>query len=160
MFLNESIIVALAFFIFVPLVYKPVKSLLFSFIDNYAQEAIKNLTESKKMRDESEKLLLQMKRDRIEAQKTTNDIIKNSEEEVAEILENMKAEIKEMTKKKVDLSISRISQQEKQIIENLKNEAIQKAVEQVEFHLVNELDKSAQLSLIDSNISNIKKLVH
>lgn len=157
---NESVIVALAFFVFVPLVFKPVKNLLLSFIDKYAAEAVKNLDESRQMRAEAEAMLAEIKTQHAEAQKNSKDIIESSRQDVEEIMEEMKEEVKAMTKIKIDLSVSRITQQEKQIIESLKNEAIQLAMEQVNSILLNELDKSAQMSLIDKSIKDIKKLVH
>lgn len=160
MWLNESIVVAGAFAIFVPLVYKPVRNLILGFIDKYAAEAVKNLEESRQMRDEAEKLLKEIRKHHAEAQKSSKDIIESSRQDVEEIMQEMKDEVAAMTKIKIDLSVSKIAQQEKQIMESLKNDAISMAMESVYSTLLNELDKSAQMSLIDSNVKNIKKLLN
>jgi len=157
---NESIIVAASFFLFIALVYQGVKKGVIAIIDDYAAEAVKSLKESQKMRDEAHKLLTSVKKQQIEAKKTSAEIISRSKAEAEAIQKDAKSEIKKLAIKKLEMAYSRIEQQEKQILEGMKNEAVQMAISQVQEALIDELDSSAQLTLIHDGVRGIKKLVH
>ena len=63
--INESIIVAASFFLFIGGVYQVVKRGVISIIDSYAEEAVRSLKESQQMREESEKLLKDVKKQKL-----------------------------------------------------------------------------------------------
>ncbi len=158
--INASIIVATSFFLFIALVYQGVKKGVISIIDGYAAEAVKSLKESQDMKDEAEQLLRSIKKQQIEAKRTSEDIISSSKAEAEALKKDAKAEISKLSKKKLEMAYARIEQQEKQIVEGLKNEAVQMAISQVQEALIDELDSNAQLTLIHDGVKGIKKLVH
>lgn len=158
--INESIIVAASFLLFVGGVYQLVKKGVIDIIDSYAEEAVKSLKESQEMRDEAEKLLLDIKKQQIEAKKTADEILKRSKEEAVAIRKDAQKEIEELSKRKLELAYARIEQQEKQILEGLKSEAVQMAISQVQDALIEELDNNAQLTLIHDGVKGLKKILH
>lgn len=158
--INESIIVAASFFLFVALVYGFIKRGVISIIDGYAEEAVKSLKESQAMRDEAHKLLTSVKKQQIEAKRTSDEMLKRAKSEADSLKKDAKAQIKSLSKKKLEMAYQRIEQQEKQIVESMKNDAVQMAIAQVQDALIEELDSNAQMTLIHEGVKGVKKLVH
>jgi F-type H+-transporting ATPase subunit b len=159
-FLNESFVGAIAFGIFVVLVYKPVKNLLISMVDEYTAQAIKKLEEAEAIFKEAKAMSLDVQKQYNQAKIDSVDIMKRAKLEAASLIEDARKEVETMTAKKTEMAMERISQQEKQMVEDLKKEAVTLAISTVEQGLLKELDKSAQNSLINYGIKEIKKLIH
>jgi F0F1-type ATP synthase membrane subunit b/b' len=158
--INESMIVAVAFCLFVPLVFKYVKKALVSILDERTKNIIKSLKESEKLFNEAQKLLSNAKLQYKEAEKMSKNIMIKAEEEVVMLINNAKKEAEIITKKKTDLSIARINQKENQLIEDIKLSAIQMAITKVEESLIKELDKEAQLSLLNDGLKQVRRLMN
>ncbi len=156
----ESIIVAIAFIVFLALAIKPVKNLLLGMLDKYAQDAVRQLTEANNMFKEASDMYDSIKKQHRQAEKDSQIIIAKAKEEAAALIEDAKKELERVTQKKLELTMGRIEQQEKQIVDDLKNEAINLAISKVQESLINQLDAEAQLALINSGIKEVKKLVH
>lgn len=156
----EGYIVAIAFVLFVGFIFKPAKNALLSMLDQYAADAIKQLTEANNMFTESSKLYEEIKKQHKQAEKDAKEIVAKAKEESAAMVEEARKELERITQKKMELTLGRIEQQEKQIVEDLKNEAINIALIKVQDSLIKQLDTEAQMALIDNGIGEVKKLVH
>lgn len=159
-FLNETFIVAIAFFALIPFVYKPIKKSILFMLDKKTAAAIKTLNEAQELYNKAQELLKEAQKHHATAIKDAQDIIKKANDEAEIILKEANDEVEKIVKKRTALSIARINQQEKQIIDDIKNSAIQLAVSQVQESIVNELGKEAQLSLIENGIKEAKKLLN
>ena len=159
-FLNESLVGAVAFAIFVALVYRPVKRLLVSMIDEYTAQAITKLEEAGAILKDAKAMSLDIQKQYKQAKIDSADIMKKAKLEATSLIEDARKEVENMTAKKTEMALERIAQQEKQMVEDLKKEAIALAISTVEEGLLKELDKSAQNSLINHGIKEVKKLVH
>lgn len=156
----ESVIVTVAFCIFIALVFKPVKNFILNMLDNYAHEAVKQLEEANKMFEEADKMHKDIKEQYKQAQADSKKIIAKAKQEAASIVKSAQKELEKVTDKKTQLTMSRIEQQEKKIIEDLKDEAITIAMGKVQEALINELDSDAQMTFINNGMKEVKKLVH
>ncbi len=156
----ESIIVAVAFVVFLALAIKPIKNILLSMLDKYALDAVRQLTEANNMFKEASDMYDEIKKQHRQAERESQLIITKAKEEASALIEEAKKELERVTQKKTELTMGRIEQQEKQIVDDLKNEAIALAITKVQESLINQLDAEAQLALINSGIKEVKKLVH
>jgi DNA mismatch repair protein MutS2 len=156
----EALIAAVAFCIFLVLVIKPIRTLVLNALDNYALQAVRELKEANKMFKEAEKLHKDIVKQHIQAKEDAKKIIAKAKSEAESIVKSAKSELKKVTEKKLQLTMSRIDQQERQIVEDLKNEAITIAMTKVQEALIHELDSEAQLTFIKNGIREVKKLVH
>ena len=159
-FLNESIIVGLAFLLFIPLVYKHAKNAIINMLDDRTANVVKSLQESDKIFKEAQDLLKDAKLKHQEAEETIRLMVIQAENEAKSLIEDAKRQAEEITNKKIEMSLAKINLQEKQLIEDIKLAAIQQAMSKVEESLINELDKEAQLSLIEDGLKQVKKLMH
>ena len=156
----ETIIVAVAFVLFVVFAFKPVKNVILGMLDQYAADAVKQLTEANNMFNESSKLYEEIKKQHRQAERDAKEIVAKAKEESAALVADAKKELERITHKKTELTMIRIEQQEKQIVEDLKNEAINTALVKVQDSLIKQLDTEAQMALINNGIRDVKKLVH
>lgn len=159
-FLNESVVVAIAFFVLLPLVFKPVQKIVLSILDKKAASAIKVLKEAEDLYLRAQELLKVAQMNHETALKDSKDIVQKASEEAEMILKEANDEAKRIIKKKTALSIARIDRQEKQIVDDIKSSAIQLAITQVQESLVHELGKEAQLSLIEGGVREMKKVLN
>ncbi|MFI4983882.1 MAG: hypothetical protein ACHP6I_01645 [Rickettsiales bacterium] len=158
--LNESVVVAVAFLIFASLVFKPIKNYLLSMIDDYTAQAIRKLEEAENILKQAKSLSHKIDKEFKQAKLDSQTIVKKARIEAKSIIEAARKQVEDVLAKKTDLAMERISQQEKHMVEDLKKEAIAMAIATVEQGLFKELDKSAQNSLINHGIREVKKLVH
>ena len=159
-FINEQFIAALAFIVFVPLVYKFAKKAILTILDDRTSNVIKSLQESERIYNEAQTLLNEAKAKYDEAEATIKLMIEQAENEAVLLIQEAKTQAENITKKKTELFLARISQQEKQLIEDVKNSAIQLAMDKVEESLITEIDRDTQLNLIEDGLKQAKKLMH
>jgi F-type H+-transporting ATPase subunit b len=158
--MSESAIVALSLLVFIGLLYKPVKKGIISALDNYAAEAIRSLDDAQAMFNEAENLVNDAKEELIEAKITAKEIVARAHKEAADLLAEAKSEAERITTKRAEIAMARITQQEQQIMDELKQEAIALAMRNVHTNLIKELDSKAQLSLIENGLTDIKKIIN
>jgi F-type H+-transporting ATPase subunit b len=159
--LNETVVVALAFATFIPLVYKPAKNAILNMLDNYTADTIKNIEHAKHMYEQAKHMHDEITKKYNEAEQNAKAIISKANEEANLILAEAKREVEKITAKKTELALARINQQEKHIMEQLKDSIVEQALTNVNEMIAKELDSNAQLSLIDESIKKIsKKLVN
>ncbi len=159
-FLNEATIVALAFIAFIPLVYKHARHAVIGMLDDRTAGVIKSLQESEKIFKDAQALLNDAKLKHAEAEGTIRLMVLQAENEARSLIEDAKKQAQEITSKKIEMSLAKINLQEKQLIEDIKLATIQQAMTRVEESLIHELDKDAQLSLIEDGLRQAKKLMH
>jgi F-type H+-transporting ATPase subunit b len=161
MIINETFLVAVATVLFVGLIFKPIRKLIVAALDRHTAEAIKNLNEANKMYEDALHLYNAIKQQHQEAQQNVKDIIAKAKEEAEVLISEASQEVERITKKKSELAMARIVQQEKHIMEFLKDAIINDAIIRVQTLVAQELDMNAQLSMLESNIKQAtKKLVN
>ncbi len=159
--LSETAIVGIAFLVFIPLVYKPVRATLLNILDKHTASAIRNMDHAQEMYQKAEQMLAEITEKFNEAELVAEAIIKSANEEAAAIIADAQEEIAKISAKKTELALGRINQQEKNIIENLKVSVIERALSNVNEMIIKELDANAQMELIDNSVKMIsRKLVN
>lgn len=100
-FIDERFWLAVCFAIFLLLVYKPIKSILFKFLDEYKKNIINKLDESKIILQESEKLLHDCKQKISNLTNETQGILDNAHRQASYIEDNAEKEFNEIYNKKL-----------------------------------------------------------
>lgn len=149
--------VAVATVFFIGLIFKPIKRFILSALDKHTVTAIKNLTEAHKMYEEALLIFNEIKQQHLEAKQNVDEIIAKAKEEAETLISEASLEVDRITKKKSELAMARIIQQEKHIMEFLKDEIVSDALIRVQNMIAQELDVNAQLSLLESNIKQTTK---
>lgn len=158
--LNETLIVASAFVLFIVFTYRPVKAFILSALDQKIADTIKQVEEAKNLKQDAEKVFEDAQSKLAEAEDIASQMISNAKKKAEEILHNVEKEVTELAAKKTESSMQRILLQEKKVLEEIKVEAVELAMSYVEQALIDELDKNAQLALIENNVASMKKVIH
>ncbi len=157
---NESFWVLASFAVFIGLVFRSLKAIILRILDERALKIIHDLNEAAKIKGEALVMLETIQKEHANIKQDAKDIIDKATAESQSILEEAKKQAERITKKRLELAIERIAQQEEQIIRDIKAEAVDSALVIVQQKLIDELDKNIKLDLIDYSIKSLKKFVH
>ena len=152
---NATLWVAISFIIFVFLVFKPIKNMMLTNLDNKIAELKSQLSESKKLKEDAEKLLTEhnkkYKETLIKIKKINEDAIYESKIIKKKVEEDIKNSLLRKEKGFKQLS----SQMELKVREDLKNEIIRKTIYYTEFKIKKKLKKSHNSKLINESLSKL-----
>jgi len=152
---NATLWVAISFIIFVILVFKPIKNMMLTNLDNKIVELKSQLNESKKLKEDAEKLLTEQnkkyKETLIKIKKINEDAIYESKIIKKKVEEDIKNSLLRKEKGFKQLS----SQMELKVREDLKNEIIRKTIYYTEFKIKKKFKKSHNSKLISESLSKL-----
>ena len=152
---NSTLWVAISFVIFVFLVFKPLKNMMLTSLDTKIAELKSQLEESKKIKEDAEKLFTEQRKKYeetlIKIKKLNDDAVYESKIIKKKIEEDIKNSLSRKDKSFKQLS----SQMELKVKEDLKNEIIKKTLIYTEFRIKKKLKKTHNSKLIDESLSKL-----
>ena len=152
---NATLWVAISFVIFVILVFKPLKNMMLTSLDNKIAELKSQLEESKKLKEEAEKLFNVQKK---KYEDTLSKIKKLNDDAIYEskiIKKKIEEDIKNSLSRKEEGYKQLSSQMELKVRGDLKNEIINKTLIYTEFKIKKKLKKSHNSKLINDSLSKL-----
>ena len=152
---DATLWVAISFIIFIILVFKPLKNIMLVSLDNKILELKSQLEESKKLKEDAEKLFAEQNQ---KYEETLIKIKKLNEDAIYEskiIKKKIEQDIKNTLFRK-DKGFNQLSaQMELKVREDLKNEIIKKTLHYTEFKIKKKLKKSHNSKLISESLSKL-----
>ena len=152
---NSTLWVAISFVIFIILVFKPLKNIMLTNLDNKIAELKSQLEESKKLKEDAEKLFAEQNKKYQEAlikiKKINADAIYESKIIKKKIEEDIKNSLMRKDKGFKQLS----SQMELKVREDLKKEIINKTLYYTEYKIKKKLKKTHNTKLISESLSKL-----
>ena len=152
---DATLWVAVSFIIFIILVFRPLKNMMLTSLDKKILELKSQLEESKKLKEDAEKLFAEQNK---RYEETLLKIKKLNEDAVYEskiIKKKIEEDIKNTLKRK-DKGFKQLSaQMELKLREDLKNEIIKKTLHYTEFKIKKKLKKSHNSKLISESLSKL-----
>ena len=152
---NATLWVGISFVIFVILVFKPLKNMMLTSLDTKIAELKSQLEESKKIKEDAEKLFTEQRKKYeetlIKIKKLNDDAVYESKIIKKKIEEDIKNSLSRKDKSFVQLS----SQMELKVREDLKNEIIKKTLMYTEFKIKKKLKKTHNSKLINESLSKL-----
>ena len=152
---DATLWVAISFIIFIILVFKPLKNIMLVSLDNKILELKSQLEESKKLKEDAEKLFAEQNQ---KYEETLIKIKKLNEDAIYEskiIKKKIEEDIKNTLLRK-DKGFKQLSaQMELKVREDLKNEIIKKTLHYTEFKIKKKLKKSHNSKLISESLSKL-----
>jgi len=152
---NATLWVGISFIIFVILVYKPIKKMMVTSLDNKIAELKSQLEESKKLKEDANKLFNEQNKKYDETltkiKKLNQDAIYESKIIKKKIEEDIKKSLMRKTKGFEQLSL----QMELKVREDLKNDIIKKTLYYTEFKIKKKLNKTHNSKLINDSLSKL-----
>jgi F-type H+-transporting ATPase subunit b len=123
--LSAEFWLAVSFFIFITATYKPMKNKIISFLDKRSSDIKKQLEEADFLIAEANKNLEKMKEKYKNVEKEVLEITKNCEKEIALMTAEAKRNIDDYLLKKSQLTESKIENDKKALLNQLRTEALQ-----------------------------------
>ena len=152
---DAALWVAISFIIFIILIFKPLKNMMITSLDNKILELKFQLEESKKLKEDAEKLFDEQNK---KYEETLIKIKKLNEDAIYEskiIKKKIEEDIKNTLLRK-DKGFKQLSaQMELKVREDLKNEIIKKTLHYTEFKIKKKLKKSHNSKLISESLSKL-----
>ena len=152
---NSTLWVAISFIIFVVLVFRPLKNMMLTNLDNKIAELKFQLDESKKLKEDAEKLYTEQNK---RYEETLIKIKKLNEDAIYEskiIKKKVEEDIKNSLLRKDKGFKQLASQMELKVREDLKNEIIKKTLYYTEFKIKKKLKKSHNSKIINESLSKL-----
>lgn len=152
--------VAVAFVIFVVLVWKPAQKALLSGLDARAARIEKELSEAARLREEAQALLTQYQHKHRDAMKEADQIIAHAREEADRLAQQAARDLEVSLKRREELAMQRIAQAEQQATADVRAAAIDVAIAATERLLKDKLDGAKGDALIDQAIKELPAKLH
>jgi F-type H+-transporting ATPase subunit b len=152
--------VAVAFLIFVVLVWKPAQKALLSGLDARAARIEKELSEAARLREEAQALLAQYQRKHRDALKEADDIVAHARGEADRLAQQAARDLEASLKRREELAVQRIAQAEQQAMADVRAAAVDVAVAATERLLKEKLDGAKGDALIDQAIKELPAKLH
>jgi F-type H+-transporting ATPase subunit b len=152
--------VAVAFVIFVALVWKPGQKALLAALDARAARIEKELTEATRLREEAQALLAQYQRKHRDAMKEADQIITHAREEADRLAQQAGRDLEASLKRREELAVQRIAQAEQQAMSDVRAAAVDVAIAATERLLKEKLDGAKGDALIDQAIKELPAKLH
>ena len=152
--------VAVAFVIFVVLVWKPAQKALLSGLDSRAARIEKELSEAARLREEAQALLAQYQRKHRDAMKEADEIVSHARDEANRLAQQAARDLEASLKRREELAMQRIAQAEQQATADVRAAAVDVAVAATERLLKDRLDGAKGDALIDQAIKELPGKLH
>lgn len=152
--------VALAFLVFVALVWKPVQKAIVSALDDRSARIGKELSEAARLREEAQALLTQYQAKHRDAMKEAETILAHARDEAQRLSQQAARDLEASLKRREELAMQRIAQAEQQASADVRAAAVDVAIAATERLLRDKLDGAKGDALIDQAIKELPGKLH
>lgn len=152
--------VALAFIVFVVLVWKPTQKAILSVLDDRSARIRKELNEAEKLREQAQALLAQYETKYRDAMKEAETILAHARDEAQRLSQQAARDLETSLKRREELALQRIAQTEQQAAAEVRGAAVDVAVAAAERLLREKLDGAKADALIDQAIKELPAKLH
>lgn len=160
MFFDEQFWVAVGFFTFIALIYKPLKKIILTTLDERAKRIRDELEQAMRLREEAQTILVSYQRKQQEAQDEAERIVEQARHEALRLSEQARKDLDEALNRRVESAMQKIAQFEVSMIQDIQEKAIDLAVRSVKQVLSEELSQTGVDNLIDKSIKEIETHFH
>ena len=152
--------VALAFIVFVALVWKPTQKAILSGLDDRSARIAKELNEAARLREEAQALLTQYQAKHRDALKEAEGIVAHARSEAERLAQQAQRDLEAALKRREELAMQRIAQAEQQAAADVRTAAVDVAIAATERLLREKLDGAKSDALIDQAIKELPGKLH
>ncbi len=160
LFSNAEFWVAVAFCIFVGIIIWKGYRRIVDGLDERAARIKNELDEARTLREEAQALLANYQRKQREAMKEAEGIAEHAKEEAERASVEAKAALEEQIKRRTEMAMDKISRAEAQALQDVRNTAVDVAVDAARALIEKNLDEAKAASLVDESIEELDKKLH
>jgi len=157
---NPETWVAIAFVIFVAATARPIAKALGGGLDSHAAKLSQQLDEARQLREEAQNLVAESKRRQRDAVKEAEDIITAANDEAKRLAEKAAIDLERSVERRRELAVSRIAQAEADVVKEVRERAVEVAIEAASKVLADKLTGDAGERYNDDAIEEIGRHVN
>lgn len=135
-FLDENLVVAVCFIIFIYMTYRPIKKAILSSLDARIAEIKARLEETEKVKSDAKLLLEEIEQEMKGFEEYKNHIIENAQNSTAKLIETRGKELENKLARAKDSAIKHIETEKVRAGEEMKAEFIKSAIDMVRSYLI------------------------
>ena len=155
---NTDFVVLISFLIFVGiLIYFKVPSIVGAFLDKRSNDIQSEIEKAGEILEEAKKILSSIEADHIRTSETIGQMIENARSRAGEEEDKAKKHIEELMKNKLISAEGQVMSNERKILEEIENRAIDLSIEKVRMKLSKSLSRSDYDNQFDASIQSIEK---
>jgi len=146
---------AVAFVIFVALLYRPVKKVLLSALDGRIDQIRSEVEEAQRLREEAQALLASYQRKQREAAQEAEEIVKQARSEAEIHRKETEKSMGELLKRQEALAIEKIAQAEATAVQEVREIAVDLAIAATQKILADKVTGDLSDTLVDKAITEL-----
>ena len=155
---NTDFVVLISFLIFIGvLVYFKVPSIVATFLDKRSDDIQSEIEKASEILEEAKKILSSIEADHIKTSETIEQMLENAKARAGEEEEKAKKYIEELMKNKLLSAEGQVRSNERKILEEIEERAIDLSIEKVRLKLSKSLSSGDYDKHLDSSIQSIEK---
>ena len=155
---NTDFVVLISFLIFVGvLVYFKVPSIVGAFLDKRSNDIQNEIEKAGEILEEAKKILSSIEADHIRTSETIGQMVQTAKSRAGDEEEKAKKNIEELMKNKLISAEGQVMSNERKILEEIEDRAIDLSIEKVRMKLSKSLSSSDYDNQFDSSIQSIEK---
>ena len=146
---------ALAFVIFVVVMFRPLKKALLAGLDSRIEQIRKEVEEAQRLREEAQTLLASYQRKQREAAQEAEKIVKQAKEDAANHRAEAEKALEELLKRQEALAVDKIAQAEAAAVQEVREIAVDLAIAATEKILAEKVRGDLSDRLVDKAIGEL-----
>ena len=155
---NTDFVVLISFLIFVGvLIYFKVPSIVGAFLDKRSNDIQSEIEKASEILEEAKKILSSIEADHKRTGETTGQMIENARSRAGEEEEKAKKNIEELMRNKLISAEGQVMSNERKILDEIEDRAIDLSIEKVKVKLSQSLSSSDYDNQFDESIQSIEK---
>ena len=155
---NTDFVVLISFLIFVGvLVYFKVPSIVGAFLDKRSNDIQSEIEKAGEILEEAKKILSSIEADHIKTSETIGQMVETARSRAGEEEEKAKKNIEELMRNKLISAEGQVLSNERKILEEIEDRAIDLSIEKVKVRLSQSLSSSDYDNQFDASIQSIEK---
>lgn len=147
--------VAVAFVIFVALVYKPLYRQATQALDARAERIRAEIENAESLREEAQNLLAEYKRKQRDALGEAQEILDHAKKEAVRLREQAERDVEESLRRREQMAMDKIAQAEAQALQDVRDQAVDVAIAATRALLAENLDADRATALVDRAIGDL-----
>jgi F-type H+-transporting ATPase subunit b len=152
--------VALAFVVFVGLMFWKARAPVLKGLDARADRIRAELDEAQRLREEAQKTLAEYKRKQRDAAKEADDLLANAKHEADLLRKQAAADLKAVLARREKAALEKIAQAEVQAIQEVRAQAVDIAMAATAKLLSENMDPTRDQAMVDQAIRNLGQKLH
>ncbi|MFQ5958447.1 MAG: F0F1 ATP synthase subunit B [Alphaproteobacteria bacterium] len=157
---DETFWVAVAFVVFVAMVFRPVGRMLASALDARARKIREELEEAVRLREEAQALFARYQRMQSDSIKEAEEILAHAREEAERQSKHGAEALEAALARRESQAMERIARAEHEALAEVRGAAVDLAVKATRKLLADKLDEKGQAALVDAAVADLDKKLH